>query len=183
MATFMTYVSSPKRMKFSSKMRPHKTREESDLLCALKHTRFATLVPPLATATTPNVTAQYRDLIQDMIEKTCESNYIGIGKDSHRLTHRSFRVKSVHQIQNPNLLRDYQHCKSQMGSRPSGCRQQLDVLTRKCALSKHSGLDQNVNEVYLFHGTRYTAVDKISKTLFRRKLIESGRICSLQRHG
>eukprot|EP00299_Pterocystis_sp_00344_P000226 c10070_g1_i5.p1 GENE.c10070_g1_i5~~c10070_g1_i5.p1 ORF type:complete len:417 (+),score=75.09 c10070_g1_i5:159-1253(+) len=178
-------------------------------------------VQPQSPARLVDVTAQYHDLIQDMINRTCESDNIGMGQDSHGLTHRSFRVKSVHQIQNPNLLRNYQHYKSQMGSRPGGYRK-FDVLTQKCALSNESELDRRVNEVYLFHGTRYNTVDKISnvgldarrseiaalfgrgsvpfvnifhfifllshsfsqfQNLFHRKLIESGRICSLQRHG
>ena len=47
------------------------------------------------------------DSMQQLFSRTCDSRFIGQGRDGHGLTHRLMRVVSVHRVENAKLWRAY----------------------------------------------------------------------------
>ena len=54
-----------------------------------------------------DVTASLADSMQQLFSRTCDSRFIGQGRDGHGLTHRLMRVVSVHRVENAKLWRAY----------------------------------------------------------------------------
>lgn len=74
------------------------------------------------------------------------------------------RVVSVLRVENHENYEKYsQHCKSIRAKRPDGC-EPFEVCTG--AHLDSGGLQHDINELYLFHGTNPVAADAIAKTDF-----------------
>eukprot|EP00162_Nutomonas_longa_P005497 comp16153_c0_seq1/m.25494 comp16153_c0_seq1/g.25494 ORF comp16153_c0_seq1/g.25494 comp16153_c0_seq1/m.25494 type:complete len:217 (+) comp16153_c0_seq1:1-651(+) len=101
---------------------------------------------------------------------TCVSAYIGIGRDSHGLKHKGFQVLKVERIQRPRHWFEY-------ASKKNFIRSRLDVdreIPVKTTMEWMTYLDADVNEVYLFHGTKPDFVEVIKKHGFEERVASNG---------
>ena len=94
-----------------------------------------------------------RDICK-IVQSTWKKNLIMFGQDAKGLTHASMRVTKVQRVENPELWQSYAMKRKHLGSRlsKSGTPSRVDVKTSGTDLDVH--LKEDINEVYLFHGTK-----------------------------
>jgi hypothetical protein len=104
----------------------------------------------------------YRE-VERLVMETWEAGKVGHGQDARHLKHNQIEVKNISVIENPTLFRKYCNQKKEMCFKaasspfPAICGQngEGEVVTRLTGLKL---LDKNIvkeiNEVYLFHGTK-----------------------------
>ena len=115
-------------------------------------------------------TNEMRGDVQELLDKTCFSQYIGIGRDSHGLKHKRFVVEKVERIQRPRMWAIY-------ASKREFVRSRYDIDAQVSTLTDldwMTDLDPSVNEKYLMHGTKPNAVETISKHGFEERISSDG---------
>ncbi|KAI0234349.1 hypothetical protein LSAT2_015387, partial [Lamellibrachia satsuma] len=110
------------------------------------------------------------DAVEQLVQFTWSQNLVGQGRDAANLTHRSIEVANVEQIESPRLHEKYGRTVRSLCGRapPVGFTKvtcnpnETDVKT---SMGRVSALDDQlipeINEHYLFHGTRREHVDGI----------------------
>ncbi|KAK7097063.1 uncharacterized protein [Littorina saxatilis] len=124
------------------------------------------------------VSAEETKAVLKLVESTWEANKAGAGKDARNLAHTSLQVTKVERLENPELWRDYCHKRANLLSKlqsrhatkaqctpvenlpnSRGPLQTTANIARKSPLSRD--IHPEVNEHYLFHGTKTATLLKI----------------------
>ena len=122
------------------------------------------------TALRVQTTKAVTDAIKQLVQFTWSRKLVGHGQDAANLTHSVISVVDVEQIESPRLHQMYEHTAKKLCGQvaPSGfpkvsCNSnEIDVKT---SMGRVSALDDQlipeINEYFLFHGTRPEHVDGI----------------------
>jgi len=113
-----------------------------------------------------DVTIEFLNNIQHVLNKTCLSQFIGIGRDSHGLKHKGFEVLKVERIHNQSLWRNYIHKRDTLNSNKE--REFINVETSDQWME--TLLHPQANEVLLYQGTKSEIVDLIIKQGFEERI-------------
>ena len=108
------------------------------------------------------------------IQSSWKDGNTGLGYDAKGLTHDGIKVKKVIRYKNPSTLENYKDTKKIFIERlkgdrnvfvvPPNVREHLDpVLHRKFLPPGEPRLDLRINEVWLFHGTKFENVPSIQE--------------------
>ena len=128
-----------------------------------------------ALTTTVDVTTKFRDLMQTLFDRTCVSKYIGKGRDAFGLTHTSFKVVKVTQLESCCLWKLYAVQRAAViANLPTGSRHQdMNVITKEPWMKSmlHSS---DLGEVFLFHGTKANLKDVIMHSGFDERVANLG---------
>lgn len=111
--------------------------------------------------------------IQKLCDKTVISDFIGQGRDNYGLSHKSYQIQKVYRVENPNLYKKYiQHKKNVKDNEMFGA----DVYNKNESKIKHfdKHLDQDANEMWLWHGTKPEIKDIIPVSGFDERVASSG---------
>ena len=100
------------------------------------------------------------------------------GRDAINLTHSEVEVTDIYALQNGDLNQRYQEERVQLQAEARvekngrfvkihqhGYKNQDAVITEEYRITNHS-CDKNINEVFLFHGTKRENIDSIAKKGF-----------------
>jgi len=124
-----------------------------------------------------DVTREWKDEIQQLMDSTCKAQYIGQGRDNRGLNHKGYKVERVYRIENKEHWCAYalnRRSTGFWGASQQGNRHPTTIVSTWRDWMKHRlHQDKGSNEVFLFHGTRPDLVNVIA---------ESGldeRVCSL----
>ena len=110
------------------------------------------------------------DAVEELVQLTWRQDLVGQGRDAANLTHMSIKVSHVEQIESPRLHQMYGLTVRSLCGRappvgfPKVTRNpnERDVETSKVGLSAlNNQMIPEINEHYLFHGTRPEHVDSI----------------------
>ncbi|KAL8558368.1 hypothetical protein ACOMHN_061247 [Nucella lapillus] len=126
------------------------------------------------------VTAEEKAEVDRLVQATWEANKAGAGADARNLTHSNIQVLKVERLENPELWRSYSHRREQLFStlEHSPGRASGETFTSVDKLPGSRGAIQTtfniprgsllsqdvysqVNEHYLFHGTKKDTLQKI----------------------
>jgi hypothetical protein len=95
--------------------------------------------------------------VQQAMDETTIAEYIGWGRDSQGLTHTGFKVLSVTINQNLALWKRYCDAKLLLRHKLGGGaapQRVAAVVPSPWIHTRHESLDDRLNELYLFHGTK-----------------------------
>eukprot|EP00808_Paulinella_micropora_P021553 g62136.t1 len=113
--------------------------------------------------------------VQELMKNTCISAYIGIGRDSHGLRHKGFRVVRVQRVENPQLWSKYQiEREAVRANMPRPPAKVTLVDSYNGALWKRLQVDSGVNEALLWHGTKADLWEVIAKQGLDERLAGNG---------
>ncbi|XP_013388312.1 uncharacterized protein LOC106157264 [Lingula anatina] len=117
--------------------------------------------------------ATFNEVVQLMIQ-TFDSSKVGQGRDAHGLTHRRLHITKVQRIENPKLYHRYagrrrEFCLEAVRGEIKALHKLRSVRIRQVEtqrviqtlpnLSRNYDLVEEINECYLFHGTKAEAVE------------------------
>ena len=102
--------------------------------------------------------------VQDLMTNTCIKKHIGRGRDSHKLKHTGFRVTRVQRVENAMLWKKY-HLEREavVANMPRPPPQPTTVDTYHSDLWKELQIREDANEALLWHGTKASLSDLITK--------------------
>ncbi len=116
-----------------------------------------------------DVTDELGEEMQEVMSATCVPAHIGIGRDSHGLKHRGFKVVKVERIQSSRHWLEYASKKNFVRAKQD-VEQPLVVKTDRDWME----IDRDVNEYYFFHGTKPEWVSVIKKHGFEERVASNG---------
>lgn len=116
-----------------------------------------------------DVTDELGEEMQELMSATCVPAYIGIGRDSHGLKHKGFKVVKVERIQSSRHWLEYASKKNFVRAKQD-VEQPLAVKTDRDWME----IDRDVNEGYFFHGTKPEWVSVIKKHGFEERVASNG---------
>jgi len=142
-------------------------------LSTLLHTKDAVFQPPFywistgIPVSTIDATTELKNNVQSIMNKTCISSFIGIGRDSHGLQHKGFQVIRVQRIENQVLWRNYVHKRDLLSTVKT--RNEVKVSFSPWWMN-YFQLHKESNEVILFHGTKSNITDFIVQQGFEERV-------------
>jgi hypothetical protein len=118
------------------------------------------------------------DIIRELCKKTTIQAHIGKGRDNLGLSHSSYEIKTVYRIENPTMYMKYHQHKNTVRNEMNSDHQvpSYDTTNNTRLLENVSvfSLDDSVNEMYLWHGTKPTIKDIIPMTGFDERVASQG---------
>lgn len=113
--------------------------------------------------------------ISELVEATWDQSHVGHGADARNLSHQNIKVTKIERVESIELFSQYSHqrekiirrmLKSGLTSYPkiTTVAQHGDVLTTlKMPKLLNTSLYLDINEHYVFHGTKSTFIENITK--------------------
>eukprot|EP00960_Hanusia_phi_P076693 768599-Hanusia_phi.AAC.2 len=122
-----------------------------------------------------DVTQDWKDAMQELMNSTCKVEYIGRGRDNRSLNHTRYRVQRVFRVENHDLWSMYALKRRAVGfSGRAGGRGSHHPHTKVSSWQlwmRDELFRHNVsNEVFLFHGTSPDKVDVIAEFGFDERV-------------
>ncbi|XP_062501197.1 uncharacterized protein LOC134178348 isoform X2 [Corticium candelabrum] len=119
-----------------------------------------------------DVSQAVKTSVSNIMHATWESRHVGVGRDSKGLTHSSFQITEVKRLENPALFHQYD-AKLDLLKKETFSPPNPPVLTANDkAFCQH--LNSEVNEFYLWHGTKEERIQAICQNGFDFRLAKYG---------
>eukprot|EP00808_Paulinella_micropora_P027496 g51334.t1 len=115
------------------------------------------------------------DEVQRLTTATCISQHIGIGRDSHGLKHKGFRVIKVQRLENLQFWSQYYIEREIVrANMPRGQAEVTRVDTYSRMLWQQLQVDRGVNEALVWHGTKAEKREVICKQGLDERVATAG---------